>query len=239
MGSKNGSSGGCGRGFHIVVSVLMILVGGCLVGFGVYRKVKTNNGPFSLDYEASEVGELDNIWSWVLRLNTAAIVVGVGLILTGLGALIALGRGCLGGVFKVAYVLVALVIMLALVAVSGLSWYLLAKGNDNGLSNFVENGWKNTLANDKDDICAIEKRYQCRGFNNDDCKACPTGVGSSCTPDSRKLCAPCTEGSTQFVGNGCWNEFHNNFRKFYILVGGIASGLAGLLLVDLCVVCSL
>lgn len=239
MAKGRESSGGCGKTYHAIVALLLMIAGGGLVGFGIYRKTKTNDGPFSLDYEAGEVTELDNIWSWVLRFNTAAIVVGAFLLVAGIAALIALTRRCIGGVFKVAYILVALVIMLALVGISGVAWYLLAKRNDSELSDFVAKAWESTVKSKPEDICSIEKDFQCRGFNDKDCEKCPLGVGTSCTPELLLRCAPCSEGETSNVANGCWNEFQSRFRRFYIIAGVVGAVLAGVMLSDMCVLCSL
>jgi hypothetical protein len=231
--------GSCGRVYHLCVSTLILLAGAGLLGIGIWRRVKNGDGPFNLQY--SDVKDLKNVWSIVQSWSTAAIILGAALLISGLFAVIAVSRNCLGSFSKVIYFILALVLTLALGAASGVSFYLLSVTKKSAdFESFIASTWEATVANEPQAICAIESDHACRGFASmGECTGCRLGVESTCTPLQRKRCAPCNTPTSTDVKNGCWAEFLSTFKRYYIIAGSVAAGLAILMFIDLCVVCGL
>lgn len=225
----------CGTAFHFMVVTLVLLAGGALLGVGLWRNSRETGGPFDLQY--GDVQNLNTVWRIALRINTAAIIVGAFMLVAGITAIIGASRKCLGGLFRVVYILMAIIIFIGLAAVSALAFYLLTQKDDGALKNFVHDAWEATVSDNPNDICKLEKEYKCRGFDNDDCQKCSNTNQDNCTAASKAVCAPC--GSNQFTATGCWGKFTDSYRKYYIAVGAVFATLGGLVFLDMFVICGL
>jgi hypothetical protein len=235
---RGSGRGSCNRSYHQFISVVTLLAGAGLLGVGVWRRMSNDQGPFDLKY--TDVQDLENIWSLVRSWTTAAIVLGAALLASGLIGFIAVSRNCLGGLAKVLFFLIALVLTAALAGTSSVSFYLLSQTNDAGkLENFIETTWEQTVADNKNAICVIEADRQCRGVKNGECSGCRLGVESTCSVVQKTRCAPCSTPANIDVNSGCYDSFSTSFRRYYIAVGAVTAVLAGLMFIDLCVICGL
>lgn len=233
MGREGSSS--CGRAFHLFVATVVLIAGAGLAGVGIWRNVRDVGGPFDLDY--GEVENSNGAWRVALRVNTGLIVIGVFMACAAVAGIIATVGGCFGSIFRVIYILMAIVIFLGLATIAGVAFYLLSRRDENSLKDYVQDAWEVTVTENPTDICNIEKDYKCRGFNDNDCKSCTGKNQDNCTAESRAVCAPC--GSSTFVSTGCFEKFTDSFRKYYIAIGSVFAALAVLVLFDMFVTCSL
>lgn len=216
------------RVFHSLVAIFMLLAGGGLLAFGIWLSVTGNKGPFDLSYGG------ENIWRYVLVLPTVCIVFGVFLLVTALVSLIALAKNCLGKTFRIIYVIMAALILLALVFICIISSFLYHNKDNETVADFVRDAWKKSVIEDDRTICAIEAEFKCRGFENGDCTNCFSDFASSCEPE---ICVPCT--SPQDPGVGCYDKLIQKLVSIFLPVAVVSGCLAGLQLIDMLLVCCL
>jgi Tetraspanin family len=226
------------RTFHGLVTVLLLVAGAGLLGYGLYRRIKKSD-TFDLNVEVKETKTLDSLVSFLLRFNLVLILVGAVLILSGIISILAQARNCAGSVFRFVFFFMAVAIFVVLAGLSAGSFYALARKDSGVVFDAFENAWVDSVGAVPEDVCALENKYKCRGFADNDCKTCPTGVGSVCTKTALTKCAPCTVGSSEYVGNGCWGEFDSRLRSFYIVMGAVGAVLAAIALIDIFVLCAL
>jgi hypothetical protein len=229
----------CATSFHSIVAALLLFSGAALLVYGVYRRIEKDDEPFHLKYEAADVKELDNVASAVLHFNLVLILVGAFLLLSGVAALVAMSRKCAGRLFRIIFFLMAALIAAALVGTSVASLYLRSRRDSGPLFEYVGKAWEATVSSNAEDVCALEAKHQCRGFADGDCTTCPTGVGAGCTAKAKLRCAPCTVGTSQHTGRGCWQKFLSRAGKFFLATGAASAALAVVCLVDICLLWTL
>jgi uncharacterized membrane protein len=110
------------RTFHGVVTVLLLVAGAGLLGYGLYRRIKTS-GTFDLDFEVKETKTLESL---------VQILVGAFLIQSGIISILALARNCAGSVFRFVFFFMAVAIFVVLAGLSAGSSYALAR-KDSGV----------------------------------------------------------------------------------------------------------
>lgn len=232
------SKGSCSRTYHMLVTVLILLAGMGLLGVGIWRRVNRDEAPFNLSEDF--IDETDELWSLVLRFDLAAIVVGIFLIISGIIGLIGVAKNCLGGVARVLYLILAVVILLGCGGIAGVSFYLLARGTgqDSRLESYSLTAWESGVSADPDAICVFENDFKCRGFEDGDCAACPTGEDATCTEQDRMRCAPCS-GATSSQGTGCFEKLTGSLRTYYIIAGAVFSAITLIVLTDIFTLCTL
>lgn len=215
------------RVFHTIVAILLLLTGGAALGFGIWLSVTNNANTYKLDF-----GNGNSFRSW-LSASNITIGVGVFLLLTAVVSLIALTRECVGKTFRIIYALMAILIMLALVATCVISIVILRNRNDAEVRTFVRDAWEETIRNDNNTVCEIEKALECKGFDDDDCKVC-VGIENNCDVD---VCASC--GISKFVGVGCFEMIVDRLWSLFLPTAIVSGVLALVVLMDIFFICCL
>lgn len=220
---------------HSIVAILLLLGGGALVGAGIWLLASDKGGRLPLDYTGS------SFWNYVLNFGVAAIIAGVFLLVAALAALISLSRKCLGKVFRVVYVLMALVILAALLFIAIVSLLIVDKRDAQGVEDFVEEAWERSVtSNDSDlveEVCKIQDRWDCLGFADNDCTGCENGEGTECDAAQQRRCPTCAAAPTRDASKGCFDEIKGTLKRIYLPMGIVASVLAAIVLLDVFVVC--
>lgn len=243
------------RVYHAIVAILILLSGAGLLGVGMWLRF-TDRGEFlDLDFSGSSNGAIEAISS----TDVGAMVIGGFLILSGIISLIALSRkSCVGVTFRIIHIIFALVIFILLAGVCAASITFLAARNTSDVRNFFENAWENgvgdtniTSPNDVERaqaaICKIESTFKCRGFDDNDCVACPTGAiitEPGCLTQTASRCAFCAtitgyERDSVDPSVGCYGDFVNTLSTAF-LPSAIVSGILSIVvLIDIFFTCCL
>lgn len=223
---------------HTFVAILLLLGGGGLVGVGIWFLASDKGGNFDLDYDTDS-----SFWKYVLNFGVAAIIAGAFLLASALAAIIALSRRCLGKVFRIIYVLMALVILAVLLFISIVSLLIVTRRDTDSIEDFVRNAWKSSISSDdegvRDEVCKIQERFNCIGFSDGDCTGCVLGTEAACsetvpgeTERKSELCPKC--GSVERdPDNGCFSEIRGTLKKVYLPLGIITAVLAAIVLLDI------
>lgn len=217
------------RMYHAVVAILMLLAGGALVGTGIWLLATDNAGPLDLEYSDN------NVWSFVLNFGIGGIIIGGFLMAAAIAGLIALSRNCVGSLFKVIYIVMVLVVLAVLIFTTVVAAIIRARGDSEEVRDFLDSAWELTVKENPDEICRLEKFYECRGFEGEDCALCPLGIETQCA--TTKSCANC--GVATFVGTGCYDEIVGSVRRFFLPVAIISGLLAVVVFVDIFITCAL
>lgn len=208
------------------------------MGYGLYRRFNNSDG-FDLALEVKEAKKMDDAVSFLRKVNLLLILIGGFLVVSGIVSVIARSRNVAGKAFRVLFSFLAAAILVVLLGLSAVSFYALAKKDSGVVFDALEDAWIDFVKKAPEDVCKLENRHKCRGLENNDCKACPTGVGSACDAKALEKCAPCTKGSERFAGKGCWSKFDSKLRKFYIAIGAASAVLAAIAFMDICLLCKL
>lgn len=220
-------------GYHTLVALLLLLGGGALLGVGIWVYVTDRGGRLDLDYTGS------NVWNIVLNFGVAGIIAGGFLLLSAVVSLIALSRKCLGKVFRVIYVLVALLITAVLVFIAVITLLIFSRRDSAVVKDFVRDAWIASVQEPefRQNVCTIQDEFDCRGFDDGDCASCGLGRESLCTPEERSLCPACVNEPVRPEGKGCYNAVIDSVAQIFLPIGIVASILAFIVLVDVFVVC--
>lgn len=217
------------RMYHGFISIVLLIAGGGLLGTGIWLRVTDNVGPLDLEYSGS------NVFNWVLNFSTVIMVLGVFLIVAAIAAILALARKCLGATFRLVYIIMGLIIFLALGFIMVVSILILRNDDSDVVEDFVSQAWDRTVLVNSAEICSLEKHYECRGFNDNDCVDCRLGTETTC---GAKSCARCNREAAD-VSKGCYDEIVDSIHKFYLPASIVSGLLAFVVLVDLIVACTL
>jgi Tetraspanin family len=234
MDSKRG---GWARPYHSFVALVLLLAGGALLGYGVYLRLSKYHSQAFLDFARASNGST-NVLQVISQFDIAAMIVGAFVMLSGLIALIAVGRNCCGSLFRVVFFILALVILAALIGIAGLSFYLFHYQGQASFKTDTQALWAKQVQSSPNVICSIENSLRCRGFDNNNCATCPFGIESTCTQEEQVLCAKCSS-KKDYVAVGCFDKFRHALSRWYIIIGSVASGLALMQFVDLFALCQL
>eukprot|EP00172_Hildenbrandia_rubra_P004170 Plantae.Rhodophyta-Hildenbrandia_rubra.ctg7924.p1 GENE.Plantae.Rhodophyta-Hildenbrandia_rubra.ctg7924~~Plantae.Rhodophyta-Hildenbrandia_rubra.ctg7924.p1 ORF type:complete len:242 (+),score=35.45 Plantae.Rhodophyta-Hildenbrandia_rubra.ctg7924:479-1204(+) len=226
---------------HTIVALLLLLGGGALVGVGIWSLASEKSGNFDLDYSGS------SFWKWVLHYGIAAIIAGSFLLLSALVALIALSRRCLGKVFRVVYILMALVILAVLLFISIVSLLIVTRRDRESIEDFVRDAWKISIKSEdenvRNEVCKIQERWDCVGFSDGDCTGCVLGTESGCSENvdggfgtKSEFCPQCGDVKRD-PNKGCFPEIRDTLKKVYLPLGIVTAVLAAIVLLDIFVVC--
>lgn len=216
------------RVYHALVSILLLLAGGALLGTGIWLRVTDTAGPINLEYSGSSV------FNWVLNFNIGLMLIGIFLIVTAIASLLALARKCLGATFKVIYVLMAVIVFLALAFIMVVSIVILVNDDSEVVKDFLSQSWNRTVQKNSKEVCRLEEHFNCRGFLDNDCVGCELGTEASC---SNPACAKCDRSANVTIG--CYEEIVDSVHKFYLPTAIISGLLAFVVLVDIFVACAL
>lgn len=206
--------------YHTFVAILLLLLGGGLLGLGIWLRVTERGGPSSLDYERAN---LPNVMSWV---SLAAIVVGGFFLLAAVSALFALSRKCVGMVFRVVYVLMALVILAALVLIAAASFFILDRRDAPFVGDALQSAWSATVADRPQAVCEVEKALMCRGFRD-----------ASCVAETCASCPMAVKGAEAM--RSCYGAIVDDLRRVYLPAGIVAVVAGVFVLIDIFVTCAL
>ncbi|CAN8068069.1 unnamed protein product [Agarophyton chilense] len=217
------------RIYHGFVSILLLLGGGALLGLGIWLEVSENSTPLGLDYNQ------DSYFDVVVHTGLASMIAGGFLLLAALASIISLSRKCIGVTFRVIYIIMAIVIAIVLVGTCVISALVVDRKDDEGTKNILQAAWEATVNRDKDVVCRIEDRLECRGFFDNQCINCITGLEDNCVEEV--ACASC---STEATGlPGCYNKISRLVNRIFLPVAIVAAVLALLLIVDFLLTCCL
>lgn len=215
--------------YHSIVAILILLCGGALLGVGIWLHVTDNGGPLNLEYSG------DNFFRVVLNFSVGSMIIGGFLMITGVISLIAMTRKCVGATFRVLYIVLALLITAVLVFACVISSLILINGDNENVKDFISEAWKNTVKDRPDDVCSIEKNFECRGFMDNDCALCPTGKEPECS--AQPNCAKCSTNVSPRVG--CYDEILSNGKGIFRPIAIISGILSGVVLLDILISCCL
>lgn len=207
--------------YHAFVAILLLLLGGALLGLGIWLRVSEHGGPSSLSYQQAN---LPDIMNWA---SIAAISVGGFILLAAIFALFALSRQCVGMVFRVVYILMALVILTALVLIAAVCFFILDRRDAPFVSDALQTAWKTTVTEQPRAICQIEAALKCRGFKD---AACALEKCASC---------PLAAASGTAKTRSCYGAILDDLRRVYLPAGIVAVVAGAFVLVDIFVTCAL
>lgn len=210
------------RAYHTLIAMLILIGGGALLGLGIWLKLSDSGGSFNLDYTG------EGFLNAVLAVDIGAIILGAFLLLTGMVALVALSKECLGITFRIIYVILATIVLAALLLVTVMSSLIVSKREDADMNRFFEEAWARTAKSPdgRMKICEIEAYFDCRGFKDDDCTVCTDGQQPECSATPN--CALCPGRIPSDPNKGCYDEISNQWRKVFLpsaIVGGVFSFL--------------
>lgn len=217
--------------YHSLVAILILIGGGALLGFGIWLRVTDRAGPLNLEYTGS------NVFRLVLNASVGSMVIGGFLLLTGVVSLIAMGRRCVGVTFRVVYIIMALVITAVLAFVCVVSSLIVTQGDDDNVREFIGDAWARTVVDRPDDVCKIEKNFKCRGFGDNDCALCPTGLEPDCGPTTTPNCAKCPSNAPP--ATGCYDEILADAKSLFRPMAIVSGIIAGIVLLDVFITCCL
>lgn len=219
------------RIFHSMVAILILLAGGALLGLGIWMTVTGTGGPLNLNFSGQ------NFFNIVLSADIGAIVLGGFLLLTGLVSLIALLNECIGMTFRALYIVMASIILVALIIVTVIASLIVNNGDNKDIRSFVSKAWERTVESDPHVVCEIERKFNCRGFKDQDCILCKTGSEPECA--ATVLCAKCNSVSRPDPNVGCYPKIKNNIRHVFLPSAIVAGLLSAVVLVDVLLTCAL
>lgn len=222
------------RVFHTIVAILILLCGGALLAFGIWLAATGNGSSYNLDY-----GD-DNILNVALSARTGSIILGGFLLATGMVSLIALGKQCLGKTFRVIYILMAAVILIVLVFITVISIIILRNRDQQDVRTFVRDAWKRSVGANADVVCEIEDSFTCRGFEDNDCTLCVTGLEQACSASNTvDLCARCPDAPVRNPAVGCYSKIIDRLRNLFLPIAIVSGILSAVVLVDMMFTCCL
>ncbi len=207
--------------YHAFVAILLLLMGGAMLGFGIWLQVTNKGGLVDLQYQGESFANV------VLGAAKISIIIGVVFILTSVVSLIALARKCVGKVFRVIYILLALVILAALIIVSTVCFLIVANREADFFKNILEDAWKKAVVEKPKAICVIERQLNCRGFNDSKCV--------------QEQCAQCDAipGALQSGLESCYQAVKGDLRRVYLPLAIVSAVVGLIVLIDIFVVCAL
>lgn len=218
--------------YHSIVAIITLLAGAAALSAGIWLNASKRGELFHLNHASGDVR------SALLSVNVTAFVFGGYLILTGVASLIALGKGCVGATFRVMYLVVALILFVVLVATTAVSAVVLQRARNESLHSFLQDGWTTTAVREPEIICEIEAAFQCRGFDDEDCAECLTGLEPKC-PSLNPICTPCTSNEPLRSSTGCYKHIQSILRRLFLPTAVVSAILAAVVLVDIFFLCCL
>lgn len=214
--------------YHAFIATVLLLLGGSLLGFGIWLRVSNSGGPTDLEYGS------DNFFTIVLAAWIFAVAIGGFFIVSAICAYVALAKRCVGQVFRVIYILTALVVLAVLLLVAVLSFIIIARRGDDKVRDFLQEAWNDTVDRNANVICGIEQEFKCRGFTSGACNGASEDTGFA------EQCADCSNfGDGKTFETGCYDEIVGDLRHVYLPLGIVSSVVALFVLVDVFVVCAL
>lgn len=204
--------------YHAFVAIMLLVIGGGLLGVGIWLHVSNNGGPIDLDFTGSD------FLNFVLGISIAAIIIGIFLMLTAIVALVALARRCVGKVFRFLYIVLAVIILAVLIFIAVVSFVVLARRNDSFVRDVLKDAWERTVREDPNAICRIEEDFKCRGFDDAKC--------------ATETCATCPN-ATSTATESCYDKIMDDLRRVYLPLGIVSTVVAFFVLADIFVVCVL
>lgn len=215
--------------YHLTVAVLLLLTGGALLALGLYLQNTASGSVLNLQYKQKDRFRV------ILHARVGALFLGGALLLVGITALLSLAHHCIGVTFRLFHVAFALLLTAGL-AYSCAACAIAASGaHSRELREYVGAAWTVTVVSHPDDVCTIEKQFECRGFADGDCKDCPTGMERECI--MRPNCARCGPGKSTAVG--CFDKIVESAKKVFLPVSIVSGIMAILLLLDSIATCCL
>lgn len=214
-----------------MVAILILLAGGTLLGLGIWMTATGTGGPLNLHFAG------ENFFNVVLSADIGAIVLGGFLLLTGLVSLIALLNECIGMTFRAIYIVMASVILVALIIVTVVASLIVNNGDNKDVKSFLSKAWERTVEAEPAVVCSIERKFNCRGFKDQDCILCKTGSETECV--ATPLCARCNYIQPPDPNFGCYSKIKENIRHVFLpsaIVGGL---LSAIVLADVLLTCAL
>ena len=207
--------------YHVLIAIILLLLGGGFLGFGIWLRVGNHTGAPQLNFSGSSVLTL------LLHISIIAIIAGCVFIVTSIISLLALARRFVGKVFRVIYVLLALVILAALIFIAVVAFWIYVNRDMPVTRDVLNEGWKTGVREDPRIICGFEKDFKCRGF-----------LDNKCDPEK---CARCegTTGPIQGRDEACYPKIKRSLRNVYLPVGIVSTIMAVLVLTDVFVTCAL
>lgn len=105
------------------------------------------------------------------------------------------------------------------------------------VKDVLSDAWRRTATDSdrKDSICRIEREFECRGFEDNECSGCLLGTEAACS--SLPNCVNC--GRTPDSAVGCFDEIVAWFRRFFLPMAITSGILAFVVLLDIIAACSL
>lgn len=215
--------------YHLVVAVILLVTGGISFSLGIWLRATDNGGPNHLDYSAGS-GQFNS----ASAAGSVGIGLGVFLLVMGSISLLASMRRCVGVTFRVIYIVLALgvAVVLGVICWGASAISFLTRQND--AKDSLETVWQTTVSTDVNGICAIEKEFDCRGFNDNDCVGCVGGEGKACKKPTN--CAKCDKMNKKF-GKGCGDEILKNMRSVFRPIAVITGLIALAVAVDIVMSC--
>lgn len=223
------------RVIHSLVAIFTLIAGAALLAFGIWLSVTESKGLSDLQYGG------ENIWRYILVLPTICIIFGVFLIVTALVSVIALAKNCVGKTFRIIYIIMAALVLVALVFICVISTFLYRNKDNEDVANVIRDAWKQSAADEPNTICVIETEFKCRGFETGDCVNCASDFGSGCDAD---ICVLTCEGSEQSAVStigmeGCYDKLIGKLVSVFLPVAIVSGILAGIQLIDMFLTCCL
>jgi len=220
--------------YHTIVSLILLLGGGALLGLGIWLEVTSHGGPLDLKYGSGA------FLNFVLQAGVLAIVVGAFMIITAVVALIALGRTCAGKTFRVLYIMFAMVILGVVILTAVVSWIIFARRKSPVVKDFFKDAWKRTLRKvGPKPICKIEQEFYCRSFDDVKCKNETCADCTAVIPTPSPVPAPIGNGTVVKPLRSCYTAITKDFRNVYLPTAIVATTIAAFVVVDVFVVCAL
>jgi hypothetical protein len=225
------------RSYHSLISLLLVLGGGALFGYGIYLRVSKYHGEAFLNFAKAANGSSNSL-QIILQFDIAAIILGAIFFFVGIIALVALARSAVGRVSRLVTFVLMAAIVAGLAAIAVYSFFLYRYQHKASFQEHLKLMWQNQIKEDSNVICAIENDLSCRGFSNNDCVNCTLGTESTCSSAQRTVCAPCSS-KDDHNAKGCIASFNSFFWKLYIVIGSVAIGLAVAGMIDMLTMCCL
>jgi hypothetical protein len=210
---SNGSASGP---LHVLQAVFTTLF--LTAGFGFLAlSVARGRGPFSLLSG-------DAALSFILRFQLITAVLGTTVAAMAIAGLVLLARPAARAA-RTVYAGLAAASLAALLTVAVLALAVHGRRGSVGTRDAVQAAWTGGIAGGDprraSEICAVEAKFRCRGFQDFDCVGCALGTEAACSPSAGNAgdrCARCGV-SGKKIEEGCWRELSRALGETYLPVG--------------------
>lgn len=161
------------------------------------------------------------------------------IVLSILGIWVSKGAG-----FRFSLILYTIITLCVIAVLGFVAAVSLMVGNGHlplGLHGILEQAWENTVANNKDKACKIQRDLACFGFSDNSCVGCGVSNTSgiqNCSAVQSPRCPICQNAEPD-TSVGCFGAIVNSTRQYCTPTGVASAAGGGLLLVDLGVVYTL